>query len=144
MTIDMTRKQKRGQVTLEFALIFPILILAILGGIAWGQYFSYKVRLDCAARDGARRGIVGGTKAQIESVVRNRANVPGVSNTTCGSEPCLIVAVLPDDNGGARTVGGDLVVTVRYDAYINVPLFGLFTNPRTIYSRSAMRIDTVP
>jgi Flp pilus assembly protein TadG len=140
----MARRPRRGTAILEFAMIFPLLMLVVLAIIAFGQLFSYKMRLDSAARDGARRGTTGGTKADIEAVVRNRANVPGNTNSTCGSQPCLRVAVLPDDNNASRTVGGDLVVTVRYDAYINVPLFGIFTNPRTIYSRTVMRVETLP
>lgn len=143
----------RAQSIMEFALIIPILMLIVLGIIAFGQLFSYKIRLDNAAREGARVGAVGRTKAQIDTIVRNRANVPGSGNANCspGNE-CLVVAVMPDDGSAQpgpnctgtnsnRTIGQDLVVTVRYDAYITVPVIGFFMSPKTLYSRSVMRIE---
>ena len=145
----------RGQSIVEFALILPILMLLMLGIVAFGQLFSYKLRLDNAVREAARAGAVGAPRWDdvstgrqgIETIARNRAGLPG-SNDWCtdppAGAPCIYVTVLPDDEGGVRDVGGDMIVTVRYDAYVNVPIVNLFTNPVTIYARRVMRIESLP
>lgn len=140
----LTVRRPRGQAVLEFAIILPLLVLILLGIIGFGELFSYRLRIDNAAREGCRKGVVGGTVAEIEAVVRNRANVPGANNGDCSTTPCLDIAVMPDDSGVARAVGDDMIVTVRYSAVITVPVVGLFTNPKTMYSRIVMRIERVP
>lgn len=160
------RLRSRAQSIVEFALVVPVLMLFLLGILAFGQLYTYKIRLDNAAREGVRRGIVGGTRTgpgSIDEIVRRRANVPGANNSTCTpGTPCLVVAVMPDDGASACTLDGggtptycgapyskrapgcDMVVNVRYDAYVTVPIVGLFVNPKTIYARSVMRIETCP
>ena len=161
------RRKTRAQTIVEFALVLPVLVLVILGIIAFGQLFSYKIRLDNAAREGVRKGITGGTKAEIQAVVIDRCvSMPGANNSTCGAArsgiSCLYVTVMPDDDSAAavasgagactaaaspmnkRKTGTDMVVKARYDAYVSTPLIGFFMSPKTLYSRAVMRIESCP
>jgi len=135
---------RRAQSIIEFALVIPLLMLVILGIIAFGQLFSYRIRMDSAAREAARFGIVGRDDTYLLTVIRNRLNtMPGVNNV-CGTSPagqaCMFVTFLPA-TCAARTVGADFVVTIRYDAYITVPVIGFFMSPKTLYARQVMRIE---
>jgi Flp pilus assembly protein TadG len=50
------RESQRGAVAVEFALVLPILLLLVLGGIDWGYYFFASQIVSNAAREGARTG----------------------------------------------------------------------------------------
>lgn len=51
-------KNEKAQALVEFTLIFPILILLILGMIEFGWLLNAKITLNSAAREGARVGAV--------------------------------------------------------------------------------------
>ncbi len=51
-------REDRGQATLEFALVLPLLVLCIAGVIWVGQVMTMQVRLENAAREGARAAAV--------------------------------------------------------------------------------------
>lgn len=48
--------RERGAVAVEFALVLPLLLLLVLGGIDWGYYFFAGEIAANAAREGARAG----------------------------------------------------------------------------------------
>ncbi len=52
------RKNEDAQALVEFTLIFPILILLVLGMIEFGWLLNGKITLNSAAREGARVGAV--------------------------------------------------------------------------------------
>ena len=45
-----------GASALEFALVLPLLLLVVLGGLDWGYYFFAEQIVVNAAREGARAG----------------------------------------------------------------------------------------
>lgn len=51
-------RNEKAQALVEFTLIFPILILLILGMIEFGWLLNGKITLNSAAREGARVGAV--------------------------------------------------------------------------------------
>jgi hypothetical protein len=126
-------------------------MLIVLGIIAFGQMFSYRIRLDNAAREGARTGVVGATDAVIIQKIQNRLNsLPGIT-TSCGTAPvgssptpgsaCMSVAILPN-TCAARTNGVDLVVTIRYEAYVTVPVIGFASFYVTGYTAQGGGVNT--
>ena len=48
------RQRDRGAVAVEFALVLPLFLLLVLGGIDWGYYFFASQVVANAAREGAR------------------------------------------------------------------------------------------
>ena len=52
------RRGRRGQALAETALLFPLLMLLVLGSADLGRLFFYAVEVTNAAREGARQGAV--------------------------------------------------------------------------------------
>ncbi len=51
-------REDRGQSTVEFALVLPLLVIC-LGGLLWvGQLMTWQIRLENAAREGARAAAI--------------------------------------------------------------------------------------
>jgi len=62
------RGRSRGQALVEFALVFPILMLFLFGIIVWGLGIFYQQQLQNAAREGARYAAVHSSEAQCPTV----------------------------------------------------------------------------
>src|SRR5262245_41121318 len=71
------RRKESGQALVEFALVLPLIVFAI---IDFGRIYQANVTLTNAAREGARLGTVGGTTSQIQARVKSTAS--GLSPTT--------------------------------------------------------------
>jgi hypothetical protein len=69
------RIRQRGAVAVEFALVLPLLLLLVLGGIDWGYFFFVGEIVANAAREGARAG----------SLVRPGVGLDGCSDVPAGS-----------------------------------------------------------
>ena len=54
---------ERGAAAVEFALVLPLLLMLVLGGIDWGWYFFVREVAINAAREGARVGSVNAVDA---------------------------------------------------------------------------------
>jgi hypothetical protein len=67
--------RERGAVVVEFALVMPLLLLLVLGGIDWGYFFFVGQVAANAAREGARAG----------SLVRSGIGLDGCSDSPAGS-----------------------------------------------------------
>jgi Flp pilus assembly protein TadG len=92
-----TRRDERGGALVEFALVLPLLLTIVLGGISGGTLLSRKQTLTHAAREGARYGaIVASTECQptsrcggltwaqlVRSVVLQRAGSIGSTSQVC-------------------------------------------------------------
>jgi hypothetical protein len=64
----LVRRRERGAVAVEFALVLPLLLLLLLGGIDWGYYFFVSEIVANAAREGARAASVERQSATICNV----------------------------------------------------------------------------
>ncbi len=56
--VEGHRRNDRGQATVEFALVLPLLVVCIAGLVWVGQVVTLQVRLEHAAREGARAAAV--------------------------------------------------------------------------------------
>jgi hypothetical protein len=118
-----TRTQ-RGAALVEFALIFPILIILIMGIIEFSVLLYDKAVITNASREAARFGVVFRTDrpaagAGYEAAVAARtADIRLVVTTYCGNnlvtfgnEPEIEVEL---DEGPCENPGEDLIVDVSY------------------------------
>ena len=116
-----------GAVAVEFALIFPILVLLVLGIIEFGAGFHAWDATQNAAREGARLGAVDASPSEITKRVRGTTSFLNQSDLTvtiqcqrkggpfftCSSDP-------------AQWVEGDIVrvsVEYHYDYLTPLPRF---------------------
>lgn len=78
---------ERGAAVVEFALILPLLLLLVLGGMDYGFYLNDTLAVRDAARNAARSGVVG-----------NFASVPG-----CAGSPLQQVACSAAEGASGAT-----------------------------------------
>lgn len=107
-------RDDRGQATLEMALILPLLVLCVAGIVWVGQVMTMQVRLENAAREGARAAAV---QPEAASLVAQAAVTRSVSNaavfTSVGAEFVEVtvsadVAGVPIIGVGERTLEADV------------------------------------
>ena len=146
MAIKSNRKAERGAAAVEFAIVLPLVLLVIFGGIEYSLLMYNKQIITNASREAARAGIVSVsprlTAAQIEAVARNYAdtNMVTFDSATTGVSP---VVAFP----ASQTFGNDLTVTVSYSyRFLLVPdLSGLFgstpANTLTLRATTIMRYE---
>jgi len=75
------RSDNKGQAMIEFALVFPFLMLFILGIIEFGWLLNGQITLNSEAREGARVGAVVTTDRQtkVNEAVEETANLSGLT-----------------------------------------------------------------
>lgn len=134
----------RGQSLVEFALIFPVLIVILLGIFDLGRaVFAYS-SLTNAAREGARLGIVN----QSDAMIKARAIAQG---RTIDTDPAAIEIFIssptsaPDDDDCRAAVRIDCNVTVRYATEFEAitPVIGALVGPITLTAQSVEPIENV-
>jgi Flp pilus assembly protein TadG len=148
-------RRDRGAVAVEFALLFPVLLLLIFGLIDFGRALNAQITLTQAARTGAREAALGvAPLATVQSDTINAAiglsgvNAPGVyqcpvgtvSGGSCASEIC-------QSGAGASS---QAVVQVSYSFTFVTPLkaiaglFGSssFGGPITLTATGVMPCET--
>jgi len=128
---------ERGSVAVEFALIVPVFLVLVYGGITLGMAMSAKSVITEAAADGARAAI-GVPTASAATVAQNEAQQV-LSNEGYKTPPTSVSATL--SVAGSGTCGSSLTaqcvtVTISYPysahpALPNLPGFGLIL-PSTI------------
>jgi Flp pilus assembly protein TadG len=63
----------RGAVAVEFALVLPVLLLALVGIVEFGRVFNAQIVLTNAAREGARTMAITGNTSNAESSILHAA-----------------------------------------------------------------------
>ena len=90
----------RGAAAVEFALVFPVLILMLIGIVEFGSVFNTQLMLTSAAREGARTMAVTGDAGQARTAVIDAAvgaaltaaNI-SVSPTSCSATTNVSVVI---------------------------------------------------
>ncbi len=141
-----TLRNGRGAALVEFALVFPILLLFVFGVMDFGLYFFAEHSLQFAAREGVRLALVGRTvnddsgnpmsrSASIIQTIQSRASV--------AVKPAdVAVSIFPVDASftdppdwrttqDAGLPGSYMRVRVRYNYRFVTPLIGAFVPGRT-------------
>jgi Flp pilus assembly protein TadG len=112
----MTRRRwndQRGAVAVEFALVFPLLILVLFGVIEYGAIYNAQLVVTGAAREAAREMAVTGNAGSARTAALTAA-------------PGLVPALSTGDVAisGACAPGHDVTVTISYDKPFITGLFG--------------------
>lgn len=121
--MSRTPDRDRGQATVEFALILPVLVLAVLAVIQVALVVRDHVALVHAAREAARAASVDPDPSRA---VRAAHRTLPQSKVDVGARP---------------RVGEPITVTVTYTSHTDLPLVGpLFPDP-TLTSSVSMRVE---
>lgn len=112
-----------GQATVEFALVLPLVVMAMLALIQVGLLVRDHLAVVHAAREAARSASVEPDPAR--AVAAARRTLPG-ADVEVGARPA---------------VGGSITVEVAYRSVTDLPLVGrLFPDP-VLRSRAVMRVE---
>ena len=87
-------RQCRGQATVEFALLLPVAVVALLVVAQIGLVVRARVMLTHAAREGARIAAVGGTDAEVSAAVIDAGSLDPAQLTVRVSRGATVVRVL--------------------------------------------------
>jgi Flp pilus assembly protein TadG len=138
----MTRRaDDRGQSLVEFALVFPVMILLLVGIFDLGRLvFAYN-DITNAARTGLRVAIVnqGGTAARDATVdqATSLGLVPGDVTVS------YLDGDLSGNCGSPLSLGCVARVEVSYDWRAITPIIGSIVGPVTVSTESTMPIERV-
>lgn len=106
-------KDDSGAVAVEFALVFPLLILVLFGVIEYGAVYNAQLVVTGAAREAAREMAVTGNAGSARSAALTAA-------------PGLVPALKTSDVqiSGACSPGQDVTITISYQKPFITGLFG--------------------
>jgi Flp pilus assembly protein TadG len=154
------RRHARGQALVEFALVFPILVLILLGIFEVGRAVFAFNTVGNAAREGARVAAVNQIQTSPDCV-NNRPIVnvatPHWSIKRCAADKALSLGLTESDVTVAfnpppgvtytcsptRRVGCLATVTVRYTYRATTPIIGDILGPIALEGVSEMPIERV-
>lgn len=123
---------RRGQATVEFALVLPLLLVILLGICEMGNILGSQMIIGNLAREGARNGAVGYDSTEIETLINSRLMWLDPSK--------IVITVSPDDS--ARAKGQPLSVTVDYSVDLITPFMGMvLPDPVPLSASCEMRIE---
>jgi len=129
----MARRDQEGAAAVEFALLLPLLVLLLFGMIEFGFAFNSRIQATNAAREAARRAVVGvdnwgdlGGGLPFWQIVRQEAGVGSISN-------CVLTT---DD-----VLGGTLTVAFDYPLNLRIPFMPNPPSWQTGRAQASMRIE---
>jgi Flp pilus assembly protein TadG len=122
-------KSQKGQSLVEFALVFPILILLLFGIMDFGRIFHAYLTIDHAGREAARAASIGKDDTTVKNTAVNDAT--GIV-LTVGQ-----VGVTPTP----RTSGTDVTITITYPITFLTPVIGSIVGPITLEDTTVMRVE---
>lgn len=127
------RRDERGAAALEFALVYPLVLLVVLGIVQYGYHYWALSTASAAAREAARQAIVGTDWTCVEAQARDKASVPAV-----GDAPVVELSYV----GDAPEVGETLEVTVSFDS-LDIGILPLPDGGAVSQTASA-RVENIP
>ena len=131
-------RQRLGSVTVEMALVLPLVLLFILGLFEYGRYLMTLQLFNNAAREGARLGIVD-PKDTAAITARVDAMTGGLDKTQLTISPSCEKAGGGAVSCAAAASGDSVIVTVGYRYKMIWPL--AFGNQLNLSSTVKMRIE---
>lgn len=132
----MCRKNRRGAVVVEFAVVAPVVLTLVLGWIDYGRRAEAQRCVEAAAREGVELAVrEGGTIAMVAAAVEARLSSASLSGQ--------IVTVNPNPPSSAG-YGAPVTVTVSVPfsqvSWLPSPMF---LSGKTLTASTVMRRETV-
>ena len=119
MCTTKSTEREPGAAIVEFAIILPILLLLILGMVAFSRAFNAQITLTQASREGVRvLAITPGNQAAKEAEAI--AATQGVAETTLDITQLTITTTACDPGDPTR-------LTATYPFTLDIPLWGIAT-----------------
>jgi Flp pilus assembly protein TadG len=137
-----SRRSARGQGLVEFALIFPVLVIVLVAVFDLGRLvFAYN-GITNAAREATRTGIVDQTIANIQADAIDQATSLGLTASQVDVKFCK-----PDGTACSTTKPTTLdalvQVQITYDWQAITPIIGNVVGPVSVTAVSRMPIERV-
>lgn len=122
----------RGQTLVEFAVVFPLIIVLLFGIYEIGIALSIQQTITYASREGARIGALTNENAQIESAISTATEFIDPDNDR------ITIQIIPE-NESSRGRGDELTVLIEY----NLPLIilNIISENITLSSQAVARIE---
>lgn len=122
----------RGQALVEFAVVFPLIIVLLFGIYEIGIALSVQQTITYAAREGARVGALTNENSQIESAIATATEFIDSNNDR------ITIQITPE-NEATRSRGDELTVLIEY----NLPLIilNVISESITLSSQAVARIE---
>jgi Flp pilus assembly protein TadG len=98
--LNVRAKARAGASMLEFALVFPLFLAAILGILEFGRAFMVNQVMISASRAGVRKAIIAGTD---EAVVKQAIEDEITANLTTVKTSDVVITYLVDGEKGTFT-----------------------------------------
>jgi TadE-like protein len=142
-------RSERGAELIEFALIFPLLLLVLLGIIDFGFLFQRYEVLTNATREGARMAVLPGySTPDIQARVCAYLATGGVPSAGCPAAPALVTVAdvpIPLPGGGTPMFGRSVTLVYTHNFMFIGPIVGLmggsWTNAKPITTTAIMRME---
>ncbi len=131
-------REERGAAIVEFAIIFPVLIILLFGMIDFGRAFFLRNNLVAAAREGARFGSVMSDPCLSANVALIDARTRTYITNIGGTAPTAAQLVVTTPGACASGAGATTNVVVRFVAYPFTPITPVF---RLINYSAALNIN---
>jgi Flp pilus assembly protein TadG len=126
-------KNNRGQAIVEFALVFPWLILMLVGVIEFGLILNQYMVMSEAAREGARSAALGADNATVTAAVQAAVSSQSIDKSR------ITVSINPS---GARVRGNAVTVTAAYPVKTITQMMSVFfTGTPTVEGSATMRVE---
>lgn len=118
------RKNERGAVAVELALLLPVLILLLLGIMEFGRVYNTQVTLTNAAREGVRVMAISNVRADARTAASNAMTTLEVTS----SNPTFTFTTSPTATSPAVCAAGrQVTMTISYTLDTLTGIAGPFT-----------------
>ena len=115
----MRRRSDRGAAAVEFALVIPILLLLVFGGVEFARLYNEQISLTNAARAAVRTMAIGNSQGPAVTAAIQAA--PSLNPSLAAGNVSFSPAACPTSGGTSITT---MTVTVSYQATLLTGLFG--------------------
>jgi Flp pilus assembly protein TadG len=139
-----SHKSQRGAAALEFALVFPVLLLLLIGIVDFGMLMGAQTQVANAAREGGRAGALTGMQSEAEAAAK--AAIAGMPGATNAGTKVAVACTKPNGDSCSMAdttadTGSTVTVTITYVHTWLSPAILSLAPTITLQGQSKMRIE---